>query len=290
MGMLEKRSARILAIVLTLIMVGSVMVYMFRGPFKPSARTIRFDMGSGLKDWLRWIPNSTEYMIFYNYTATNETLLHLIYNSTLKNVDPYAISLVRPPLSEVKEMLVSPSLYLMDYNRSKVYFAYQEKRNVDGYDVLIGKYYNRYYALVDETHPVIYGDPNSVFSVLNVIVNHGNGSVMAKYGKYLDRIKGSFDFAILVTGETAKSTVTSNGTPMADFYFEGYRMNGSMFEKVVGIHFLGNYFFVHSNKTTYYYCKNYNDSFSIAIMDDYNLTKLINTTPEIRAIIIKMSK
>jgi len=288
--MMEKKSTRILALLLALIMIGSVLAYAFRKPTKAEERSIKFDMGNDLKDWLRYIPNSTEFIMYFNYNTTNETLLKFIYNMTARNIDPYAFYIFRPYVSSFKRLLIgSPELYFIDVGRQKVYFTYNEKRDYYGYDVLFGNFSRRMFALVKETHPVIYGYPDSVIDVLKVITNNGT-SLEREYYNYTKRINGTFNFAMLVTGEVAKDSIKSNGTPIADFYFEGFRMNGSMFEKVVAIHFLGNYFFVHSNKTAYYYCKNYNDGFSIAVMDDYNLTKLINTTPEMRAIIIKMGK
>ncbi len=291
--MMEKKSARILAFILALIMIGSVLVYAFRGPSKPEERAVKFDMGDSLKDWLRYVPNSTEYILYFNYNVTNETLLKLIYNATLKNIDPYAFSIFRPNyIGMFKRMLIGyPELYLIDLGRKKVYFAFDYERNYHGYDVKIKNFNGRYYAMVSEIHPVVYGYLGSVINVLKVISNNGT-NFTDRYGNYTSRINGSFDYAVMVTGKTAMSSIQSNGTPIADFYFEGYRMNetNGMFEKVVGIHFLGNYFLVKSNKTAYYYFRNYKDGFSIAIMDDYNLTKLINTTPEIRSVIIKFGK
>ncbi len=288
---MEKKSARILALILALIMIGSVLAYAFRGPSKPEERSIKFDMGDDFKGWLKYIPNSTEYLIYFNYSAENETLLRLIYNSTLRNLDPYAFVLFKPSyIGMYRQMVVGyPELYLIDLGMKKVYFAFESKENYHGYTVEMRKYAGAVYALASEIHPVVYGYLNSVLGVLNVIAGNGT-SIADEYGKYIERINGSFDYAIMVVGKTAMKTIQNNGTPMADFYFEGYRMNGSMFEKVVGIHFLGNYFIVKSNKTEYYYCKNFPDGFSIAVMDDYNLTKLINTTPEIRAVIIKIGK
>ncbi len=291
-NVMEKKSARILAFLLALIMIGSVLAYAFRGPSKPEERAIKFDMGNSLKDWLRYVPNSTEYILYFNYTTQNETLLKLIYNATAKNIDPYAFYIFKPNYIEsFRRMLIGyPELFFIDLGRKKVYFAFKYERRYYGYDVKIGSFAKRYYAMVDEIHPVVYGYPDSVLNVLKVIANNGT-SVEEEYGNYTRYINGTFDYAVLVTGKMAMSFIKSNGTPIADFYFAGYRMNGSMFEKVVGIHFIsGNYFFVHSNKTAYYWCKNYNNGFSIAIMDDYNLTKLINTTPEIRAVIIKIGK
>jgi len=293
-NIMEKKSARILALILAFIMIGSILAYAFRGPSKPEERTIKFDMGNSLKDWLRYIPNSTEYILYFNYSTDNRSLLSFVYNATvsaMRYMDPYAFSLFEPRnIGMFKRMLIGhPELYLVDLEKRKVYFAYEAKREYYGYNVKISKrIMGRYYAMTDDIHPIVYGYPDSVIGTLYIIANHGNGSIMDVYGNYTNRINGTFKYAIMVTGETAKSSIQSNGTPMADFYFEGYRMNGTMFEKVVGIHFIGNYFFVKSNKTEFYYCRNYDDGFSIAVMCDHNLTKLINTTPEIRSIVIKI--
>ena len=289
--MIEKKSARILAFILAIIMIGSVLAYAVRGPSKPEEREIKFDMGENLNDWLKYVPSSTGYVLYYEYNRSiNETLLKMIYNSTSDNIDPYVLRVFKPDFPYFKRMLVGyPTIYFIDVGRSKVYFTTQQKDEYRGYTVKLGNVFGKVFALVDEVHPVVLGYPSTVSAVVNLI--NGNGTSLAdEYGNYTSKINGSFSYVRIISGDVATRNIQSNGTPMADFYFEGYRMNGTMFEKVVGIHFLGNYFFVESNKTEYYYCMNYGNGFSLAVMGDHNLTKLINTMPEMRSIVIKIGE
>jgi hypothetical protein len=287
----ERKSARLLAFVLALIMVASALVYAFRNPSKPEEREIKFDMGKDWKDWIRYLPNGTGYIVYLNYTEKNETLKKFIYNKTLNNVNPYVFREFRPTINYFRSMMIFDYYnYLIDLNRSKVYFAYKQKDVYKNFTLKTGFAVGRPYTVVDETHPVILAYPSYAKAVINVITGNSTGFT-EDYGNYTSRINGSFSYAFILAGDMAKSTLTDNGTPIADFYFEGYRMNGSVYEKVVGIHFLRYYFFVKTNetanKTVYYYYKNYDDGFSIAVMGSYNFTNLTQLMPEIRTVIIK---
>jgi len=293
-GMIEQKSVRALAFILALIMIGSVIAFAFRGTTRTELRTIKFDMGSNLRSFLNYVPSDCEYIAYFNYTTYNGTMLMFTYNSTvsiLRTIDPYAFYIIRPnDLQSFKRLLIAtPELYFIDLNRSKVYFSFRQKVNYGGYTVKLEKFLGRPYALADEIHPAVYGYPVEVLKVINFILGR-NKSFNDVYGNYTSRIPGNFNYAVILSGKAARESVRSNNTSVADFYFVGYRMNGSMFEKVVGIHFLGNYFFVRTKKVAYCYCRNYPDGFSVAVMDDRNLTKLINTTPEIRAIIVKIGR
>jgi len=287
----ERKSARLLAFVLALIMVASALVYAFRNPSKPEEREIKFDMGKDWKDWIRYLPNGTGYIVYLNYTEKNETLKKFIYNKTLNNVNPYVFREFRPTINYFRSMMIFDYYnYLIDLNRSKVYFAYKQKDVYKNFTLKTGFAVGRLYTVVDETHPVILAYPSYAKAVINVITGNSTGFT-EDYGNYTSRINGSFSYAFILAGDMAKSTLTDNGTPIADFYFEGYRMNGSVYEKVVGIHFLRYYFFVKTNetanKTVYYYYKNYDDGFSIAVMGSYNFTSLTQLMPEMRTVIIK---
>jgi len=292
---MEKRSARLLAFILALIMIGSVLAYAFRNPSKPEEREIKFDMGDSWKDWLKYLPNTTGYVVFCNLTEENQTLKKFVLNSTIQiaKQNPYAFSrwLQPNPLIYAKKILVFDIYnYLFDYEKLKIGYSYKFKEDYKGFTLKTGVIGGRYYTLVSETHPAIFAIPQYAKGVVDIIA--GNGSSLAdEYGNYTNRINGSFSYAVILAGNTAMQTIQSNNTPVADFYFEGYRMNGSVFEKVVGMHFLGNYFFVKTNETTnrtvYYYYNNYDDGFSLAVMGSYNLTDLIELQPEIRSIIIK---
>jgi hypothetical protein len=287
----ERKSARLLAFVLALIMVASALVYAFRNPSKSEEREIKFDMGKDWKDWIRYLPNGTGYIVYLNYTEKNETLKKFIYNKTLNNVNPYVFREFRPTINYFRSMMIFDYYnYLIDLNRSKVYFAYKQKDVYKNFTLKTGFAVGRLYTVVDETHPVILAYPSYAKAVINVITGNSTGFT-EDYGNYTSRINGSFSYAFILAGDMAKSTLTDNGTPIADFYFEGYRMNGSVYEKVVGIHFLRYYFFVKTNetanKTVYYYYKNYDDGFSIAVMGSYNFTNLTQLMPEMRTVIIK---
>jgi hypothetical protein len=286
---MEKRSARILAFILALIMVGSVLAYAFRNPSKPEERKIEFDMGEDWRDWLKYLPNGTGYVVFYNFTEENETLRRFMYNSTTELINPYVFRDFRPTFAFFSKMLIyDGNNYLIDVNKMKVYFAYQQKDRYKNFTFKTTSSAGRLYTLIDEIHPVVLAYPNYAKGVVDVITNE---SVGLDYTNYTDRLNGSFSYAIMFLGSLAMQTVQSNGTPMADFYFEGYRMNNTTFEKVVGIHFLGNYFFVKTNetanKTEYYYYKNYDDGFSVAVMGCDNLTNLTSINPEIRSLVIR---
>ena len=285
---LEKKSSKILALILAIVMIGSILTYGFKGTTKIEEREIKFEMGENLSDWLKYLPSQEQMVLFYNYQTENKTLLQLIYNSTLNNIDPYLLRVFKPDLPYYNKLLIGQTVYFIDVGKVKVYFTTQSKNEYMNYTVKVSNVFGKPLALVDEVNPVIIGNPETVVHVLNLI--NGNGTSLIDEYKYLTRINGSFDYAFIITGDLAKSTIVSNNTPVADFYFEGYRMNGSLFEKVVGIHFIGNYFFVKSNETEYYFYENYDDGFSLAIMGDHNLTKLINTIPEIRSIQIKIEE
>ncbi len=280
----EKRSARILALILAVIMVASALVYIFRSPSVKEGREIKFDMGNEWNDWIKYLPNSTEYVIYANLREKNETLKVFIYNQTIENLNPYVFRDFRPTSFE-KIMIIDYYNYLIDVNRSKVYFAYQMKDKYKNFTLKTGISAGRFYTVVDETHPVILAHPKYAKAIIDSI--HDSENFTSKYN-YTSRIDGKFSYVFIVAGDLAKRTLTDNGTPIADFYFEGYRMNGSIYEKVVGIHFLKYYFF--ANKTenvTYYYYKNYDDYFSIARIGSYNLYNLTIIMPEIRTVIIK---
>ncbi len=290
----EKRSARFLALILALIMVASALVLLFRSPSTKEEREIKFDMGNCWKDWIRYLPNTTQYVFFVNFEEKNETLKSFIYNQTLKSLYSNRLSFYlfrdfRPSIQSFKRMMVFDYYnYLIDVNRSKVYFAYQKKTSYRNFTLKVGDVAGRNYALIDETHPVILARPIYAEKIIDDL--YGSKNFTSEYN-YTSRINGSFSYVFILAGDLAKRTLTDNGTPIADFYFEGYRMNGSIYEKVVGIHFLKYYFFVKTNKTAnetaYYYYKNYDDMFSVAKIGSYNLTNLTGMMPEIRTIVIR---
>ncbi len=288
---MEKKTARLLAFILALIMIGSVLVYAFRNPSKPEEREIKFDMGESWRDWIKYIPGETEYILFYDYGEKNKSLKFFIYNSTIRNVNLYVFRDLKPEFYYFKKLMIcNMNTYLVDVGKTKVYFVYTRKDNYLGFDIKLGNVAGRIIALSAQTNPIVIGYPSYVAGVIRVIRGDEAG-FYAKYKNYTDRIGDEFSYVTIVAGKLARTMFQSNNTSIADFYFEGYRINDSLFEKVVAIHFTGNYFFAKSreieNKTVYYYYENYEDGLSIATMASYDLEDLINTTPEIRTIIIK---
>ncbi len=295
----EKRSARYLAFILALIMVASVLAYAFRNPSKAEERCIKFDMGKTWKDWLKYLPNETGYILYFDYTEKNETLRNYIYNRTVHYIynisrNPYVFRDFRPTIAYFKSMMIVDLYnYLIDVNKSKVFFVYRYKDTYKNVTMKIGTSVGRIYAMVDDVHPVILAYPVYARIIIDLMENNGN-SFFYSYQNYTSRINGSFSYAIILAGDTARNSLTDNGTPISDFYFEGYRMNGTTYEKVVGIHFTKYYFFMKTNETTnrtrYYYYKNYEDGFSLAVMGSGNFTDLTRLMPEIRTIVIKFNE
>lgn len=285
----ERRSARILALILAVIMVASALVYIFRNSSANEEREIKFDMGKDWRDWIKYLPNYTEYVMYLNFKEENETLKKFIYNQTLNNLNPYVFRDFRPTIQSFESMMIFDYYnYLIDVNRSKVYFAYSQKESYKNFTLKTGVSAGRIYTVVDETHPVILAHPSYARAIIDNLYSENYSE---NFTNYTSRINGTFSYVFMITGDLAKNALTDNGTPIADFYFEGYRMNGSIYEKVVGIHFIKYYFFVKTNetenKTVYYYYKNYDDGFSVAKMGSYDLTNLTEMMPEIRTVIIK---
>lgn len=272
----ERRSAKLLAFVLAMIMIASVLAYAFRNPSKTEQRFVKFEMGEDWRDWIKYLPNSS-YIVYFNYTEKNETLIGYEYNKTLEFVNP-VFGNFRPSLAYFKKMMIVDYFnYLIDVNRSRVYFSYNQKEDYKNFTMKIGASAGRLYAMVDEIHPVILAYPFYARYIIDSLNEPKIG--------YASRINGTFSYFIVLAGEKAMQALTDNGTPIADFYFEGYRMNGSVYEKVVGIHFIRYYFFaeMEENETAYYHYRNYN-GFSIAKIGSYNFTYLINAMPEIRTV------
>ena len=300
-GKFEKRSARLLALFLALIMIGSAIAIAFRGmgPNQVELRQVKYHFKS-FKDWLKCVPPTNELIYVSLKNCTNETLwsyLQKVMNNNMISelFDPVTFT------TPVQRMLVAfyPNglLYLIDINMSKM-TASGERINVNGLDVWVkdvnvnGRYYE--VAATPEISPAIVGTAPQVKESVQAIT--GNGTNMAKIvGNYTAKIPGEFNAAFIFYGKRAESLLQSNGTAFGDFYFAGIRMNGTLFEKVVAIHFTKPGGFIKTNNTTkefvHYWVKNYyNESLSVAIMDGTNLTKILNAEPQMRLVIIHLGK
>ena len=297
---METKSARILALILALIMIGSVLVYAFKGSTKVSEREIKFEMG-GFASNLNYLPYGAQFVLYLNFKELDqESELYELVNDVFKsNVDPYTFNHIAFPTGVgIGSMVIAEypyPLYFVNINKSKVYFAYEGQEEYKGYKMKL----RQGVALVDQISPFVLGYPTLVYGVIDLI---NDGKPELSVGKfaynYTKRIynytKADFNYAFIIYDEYAKATVRSNNTSVADFYFSGYRMNGSLYEKVVAIHFTKNGFFVSTNETknntVYYYYQNYDDGLSIAKIGDYNLTKLFKTNPEMRIVEIKLGE
>ena len=296
---METRSARILALVLALIMIGSVVVYVFKGSTKASEREIKFEMGKFPK-LLNYTPYGAQFIICLNFkNLDRESELYGMLDNVFKNqIDPYSFShLALADKTGIRSVLIAKypyPLYFVDVNRSKVYFASESKEEYKGYKVKL----RRGVALIDEISPFVLGYPTFVFEVVDLIENN-NDSIGNHIYNYTDRIckfvnYSDFSYALILYDEYAKNMLMSKNESVGDFYFVGYRMNNSIYEKVVAIHFTKNGFFASSNKTknatAYYYFKNFDDGLSIAKIGGHNLTKLESIYPEMRLVEIKMAE
>ncbi len=298
-GKLEKRSARILALFLALIMVGSAIAIAFRGmgSNKVELRHVKYHFKT-FDDWLKCVPPTNELIYVSLKNCTNSTMLSYLQRIMNNNL----ISAVFEPVeytTPIQRMLVAfyPNglLYLIDINMTKM-TASGERVNINGVDVWVkdvnvnGRYYE--VAATPEVSPAIVGTAPQVKESVEAITA-GKENMSALVGNYTKKIPGSFNAAFLFYGKRAESLLQSNGTPFGDFYFAGIRMNGSLFEKVVAIHFIKPGGFVETNNTsrefTHYWVKNY-AGFSVAVMDSTNFTKLLSAEPQMRIIEIHWGK
>jgi hypothetical protein len=282
---METKSARILALILALIMLGSVLAYAIKGSPK-SHRDVKFEMGDNFKSYMQYLPDGANQVAYMDLHTENDTLRSYVKNVMKKNLDPlfFRSNLIQFTHG-IERMLIAAYpdgiLYFVDVNKSKVYFAHDRKDTYMGYTIKT----KQGIALTDEISPVVYGTSESVARTIEVI----SGGKAGNATNYTERLPyDNYNFALVFFDDAAKELL--NGTDYIDFYFAGYRMNGSMYEKVVAVHFTGYGGFADSNVTAYYNFTNYDDGFSVAIMQDTNFTKIVEAQPEIRVIEIKLAE
>lgn len=277
---METKSARILALILALIMLGSVLTYAIKGTNKTPEREIKFEMEKDFYGCLKYLPAGARKIIYMDSRGADEIMLSLIHELMNQNLNPYMFQHIRFT-GGMERMLVANYpygiLYFIDVNKSKVYFSYDVKEDYLGYTIKM----KQGVALAGEISPLILGTPMSVAKAIEAIegITDDQFTLLNNYTKRLP--SGNYNLVIALYGEAVEAITQKK---FIDFYIAGYRMNGSMYEKVVGVHFLSNGFFTDSNLTTYYSYTNYDDGFSVAIMSDANLTKLFELQPEMRLI------
>ena len=291
---METKSARLLALLLALIMVGSVFAYMFRSSTTPSEREIKFEMGRFPK-YLKYVPDGAQFIMYLDFNLKDkDSELYKIQNDAFKSqLDPITFGhLAFANKVRIKDVLIAKypyPLYFVDVNRSKIYFAYENKEVYRGFTVKLRKNV----ALIDEISPFVVGYPAFVYNVADLVENNSNNYVYNYTSRVCNFTTPDLSYALLIYGDYAKSQLKSKNESIGDYYLVAYRMNGSLYEKVVAIHFIKNGFFVSTNKTknvTYYYFKNFDDGLSVAKIGSYNLTKLIEMNPEMRIIEIKLKE
>ncbi|AEA46267.1 hypothetical protein [Archaeoglobus veneficus] len=285
---METRSARFLAFFLALIMLGSVLVYALKGSYVAPERETKYDFQS-FDDLLKCLPAGAGQIIYASTkNCSNEILLEYVDHIIKINYDPYVFSNLRLA-HPVERMLVASYgdglLYLVDVNKTKIYFA-GEKDEYRGFKVKVANGI----MVAPEVSPFLIGTAPHVARAIDTIVS-GNGSMDELIANYTSRIPGSFNVILMFYGDAAKALTEgdSNVTDYMDFYFTGLRMNGSMYEKVVGVHFIKNGAFVDSNVTEYYNYTNYDDGLSVAVMRDTNFTKIRTAQPELRVLEIRLA-
>jgi len=286
---LEKKSAKILALLLALIMLGSVLVYAFKGSYTAPSREVRYSVSS--METFKLLSDSSK--VYYLDLRTHDpSLLNLIDTYWQSLSQDYVFRFLR--LTSVNFTIYAeypptglgyyPYLFLFDVGKSKVFFTYDEKRDYG--DVVLKV--KGGYGLAENVNPVAVGTVDAVMMYIDAL--SGKRELNRNYTAYIDFLPDmDYRFAVMLTGNTADQIIRMNRTSgqVTDFYFEGIAINESGgYDKVVAMNFKQNVFFVRSNVTEYYNVTRYGD-FNIAFMHDTNFTKILTARPEMRAVFIQ---
>ncbi|KUJ93394.1 MAG: hypothetical protein XD40_1452 [Archaeoglobus fulgidus] len=289
---MEKKSARLLAFLLALIMIGSVFAYMLRGGSAEHREVVyRLD---DFREYVNWTPADPVYVQYYNLSYTSklgskDPLASMVTTDLQKLLIPAIFSRqvleVTRGISQV--MIVdfgeTVPLYFVDAGMSKIYFAKEDEIKHGNFTLQVRR---PGIALVSELSPLVVGYKPLVEKAVDTV--EGNyPSFGNKTYSYLSRINGSFAYAFFAYGDVVKQWIRVGNESPADFFFEGYRynFNNSSYEKVWAMHFEGNYFFGGMNESEknfeYYKVQNFGDGLSVAVMEDKNFTKVVNARPNI---------
>lgn len=287
---LEKKSAKVLALILALIMLGSVLVYAFKGTYTTPSREVKYSVSDAM-EMLKLVSDSSK-VYYLNFKTGDLNMVQLINTYWQALSQDSVFRYLR--LTSVNSTLYAeypptslgyyPYLFLFDVGKSKVFFTYDKKEEYAGVVLKVKKGY----GLAENVNPVALGTIDAVMNYIDAL--SGRRGVNSTYAEYIDRLpKLDYDFIIMFTGKSASNIVrSSNATgEMADFYFEGISVNKSGgYDKVVAMNFKQNVFFVESNVTEYYNVTRYG-SLNIVFMHDTNFTKILSAKPEMRAVFIK---
>ncbi len=290
---LEKRSAKILALILALIMLGSVLVYAFKGSYTAPSREIKYSV-SDFKGTLKLVSDSSK-IYYLNFRTADPDLTQLIEAYWQSLSQDYVFRYIRftsvnstiyaeyPPVS----LGYYPYLFLFDVGNSKVFFTYDEKQEYDGITLKL----KGSYGMAENVNPIAVGTVDAVMGYVDVI--SGKRKVNNTYAEYIAKLPDlDYRFVVMLTGDSADQVIRMNKSvgAVTDFYFEGIAINKTGgYDKVVAINFKQNVFFVKSNVTAYYNVTRY-DSLNIAFMHDTNFTKIVTAKPEMRAVFIEPVK
>jgi len=297
MKKLEKRSARILAIILAFIMLGSVFAYISGRTEEKRETKLSFNTLEAAayapENYFIFYYNLTEYSKLLKKLGKNDSMISYFeeyLESDLSYASSYYLNRrVVEFTHPINEMLAvrygDYYIYFINENSSKVYFAKQREERVNDFSVKV----SGSIAMVDEVNPLVIG---YYPAILDVLKNFGDNRT--QYRELISRLNKTYLFSIMIFGnETGKYVRFSENESPIEFFFEGYRYNESAlrYEKVWGIKFKENYFFTEKNETKrdfeYYYFENFEDNFSLAVMGDKNFTKVLNASAEIIGIIIR---
>ena len=293
---MESKGARILAILLALIMIGSVLTYAARRSQTTHEREVQFIFPDGFNGIISHIPPGTDQVVYVNMENSNPRFSEILKRTVTNNMDSIFFSHLRLSQGVKRFMVCSYSgnfpeiLYLIDVNRTRVFYTYESEDLYDGYKIKS----NKGVSLVDQTSPFLLGTTPIITKTLDVITKKAKRTLASEVGNYTSRMpNGDYNLIIMFKGNAVKQFVRGNTSNFFDFYLAAYRINASnpsYYEKVVLMRFVKNGGFVSSNKTAYYTYKNFKDGLSLAVMDDTNLTKLMQLEPEMRLIEIQPVK
>jgi len=287
---LERRSAKILALLLALIMIGSVFAYALRGAQTTPQREVVYEV----RDFRKTLDllSDAQYVYYLNFSVKDENVSKFISNYWMSLANDPVFRYIR--FSRLDSMFYAlfnqtvfgpEYIYLFDTGNSKIFFSYDRKTEYKNVTVKI----KDGYGFAENVNPAAIGTLNNVYDFIDRI----SGNESGRYHNLTSKLPPiNYDFAVVLLGETANSTIRleNSSGKMADFYFEGIGVNESGgYDKVVAINFLQNIFFVESNITEYYNVTRYG-GFNIAFMHDDNFTKILEAKPEMRAVIIKWNE
>lgn len=290
---MESKGARLLAILLALIMIGSVLTYAAKQSQTTHERKVNFEFPAGFNGLVSKIPAGADQVVYVNFANSNPELSVILKKVVANNMESAFFSNLR--LSQgINRILVSSYpgmfpeiLYLIDVNKTKVFFTHESEDTYRGFKIKS----NKGISLVDQTTPFLFGTTRMVAKTLDTISGEGD-TLDSEIGNFTNRMpNGDYNLIIMLRGDAIRQIVSGKSSDFFDFYLAAYRINetpnGTFYEKVVLMNFTKNGWFVKSNKTTYYSYTNFKDGLSMAIMGDTNLTKLMQLEPEMRMIEIK---